>query len=201
MHGIGSVSKVFPAMAAMKLVDRARSISTPARPVSTRISAWPRRNILRSPCACCSIIRRALGDRLSQRFHQRAVPGYAAQVQQSLATQRLKHLPGEMAVYCNDCLTMIEPLVAAVSGRSYTQFVEDEISRRWTRPVVLRWSPSRRARSRQAIQEIAPIPRNTPTPYATGGLYSTPNDMAHLAMMFMNGGRLGMSAFVGIVGG
>ncbi|MCB1823040.1 MAG: beta-lactamase family protein, partial [Candidatus Competibacteraceae bacterium] len=125
-------------------------------------------------------------------FTNAPVPGYAAQVLESLATQRLKHLPGEMAVYCNDCLTMIEPLVAAVSGRPYTQFVAEEIL------APLDMTHSRFALEPFPAGSFAPgytgdraDPQEYTNAYATGGLYSTPNDMAHLAMMFMNGGRYG----------
>ena len=193
MYGIGSVSKVFAAMAAMKLVDQGKiDLDAPlvqylpdfrmAAPEYPQITV---RMLLNHSAGFG-------GTDYRNGFTNALVPGYAAQVLESLATQRLKHLPGEMAVYCNDCLTMIEPLVEAVSGRSYTQFVTDEIL------VPLGMTHSRFA--------LEPFPAGSFAPgytgdradlqeytnaYATGGLYSTPNDMARLAMMFMNGGRLG----------
>ncbi len=53
--------------------------------------------------------------------------GYAAQVRDVLATERLKHAPGEMAVYGSDGFMLIELLVTAVTGQPYTEFVEKEI--------------------------------------------------------------------------
>ena len=193
MYGIGSVSKVFAAMATMKLVDQGKiDLDAPlvqylpdfrmAAPEYPRITV---RMLLNHSAGFG-------GTDYRNAFTNAPVPGYAAQVQQALATQRLKHQPGEMAVYCNDCFTMIEPLVAAVSGRSYTQFVADEIL-----------APLGMIHSRFALEpfpagSFAPgytgdraDPQEYTNAYGTGGLYSTPNDMARLAMMFMNGGRLG----------
>ncbi len=193
MYGIGSVSKVFAAMAAMKLVDQGKiDLDTPlvqylpdfrmAAPEYPQITV---RMLLNHSAGFG-------GTDYRNGFTNAPVPGYAAQVLESLATQRLKHLPGEMAVYCNDCFTMIEPLVAAVSGRSYTQFVADEIL------APLGMTHSRFALEPLPTGSFAPgytgdraDPQEYTNAYATGGLYSTPNDMARLAMMFMNGGRLG----------
>ena len=55
------------------------------------------------------------------------VSGYAAQVQDTLATERLKHKPGEMAAYCSDGFTLVELVTAAIAGHPYTAFVEKEI--------------------------------------------------------------------------
>ncbi len=54
-------------------------------------------------------------------------PGYAAQVRDMLAAERLKHAPGEMSVYGNDGFLLIELLVPAVTGQPYTKFVEQDI--------------------------------------------------------------------------
>jgi CubicO group peptidase (beta-lactamase class C family) len=40
---------------------------------------------------------------------------------------RLKAPPGYMSVYCNDGFTITAALVEAMSGKSYVQFVQDEI--------------------------------------------------------------------------
>ncbi len=193
MFGIGSVSKVFAAMAVMKLVDQGKiDLDTPlvhylpdfrmAVPEYSQITV----RMLLDHSAGFG------GADYRNAFTTAPILDYAAQVQRSLATQRLKHLPGEMAIYCNDCLTMVEPLVAAVSGRSYPQFVADEIL------TPLAMTHSRFALEPFAAGSFAPgysgdraDPQEFTNGYATGGLYSTPSDMAHLAMMFFNGGRYG----------
>ena len=97
-----------------------------------------------------------------------------------------------MAVYCNDGFTLIELLVAAVTGQHYTDFVEKEIL-----------EPLGMNHSRFALEPFdsgsfapgldgagRPEPQEYVNVYASG-LFSTPSDMGRLAMLFLNGGRLG----------
>lgn len=119
------------------------------------------------------------------------IAGYAAQVQQSLANRRLKHGPGEMAAYCNDGFTLIERLVAEVAGAPYVDFVRKEI----LEPLGMK-------RTRFALEPFAPgsfapgldrTGRPEPQEYVNvyaGGLFSTPGEVARLAMMFLNEGQL-----------
>ncbi|WP_167321310.1 serine hydrolase domain-containing protein [Syntrophobacter fumaroxidans] len=118
--------------------------------------------------------------------------GYAAQVRDMLATERLKHAPGEMAVYGNDGFMLVECLVTAVTGQPYTEFVEQEI----LKPLGMN-------HSRFALEPFAPgsfapgldeAGRPEPQEYTniySSGLFSTPSDLGNLAMMFLNGGRRG----------
>ncbi|WP_243438187.1 serine hydrolase domain-containing protein [Fundidesulfovibrio soli] len=119
-------------------------------------------------------------------------PGYAAQVRDMLATERLKHAPGEMAAYGSDGFLLVELLVTALTGRPYTGFVEQEI----LEPLGM--SRSRFARSPFPQGSFAPAldgaGRPEPQEYAniySSGLFSTPGDLGRFAMMFINGGRLG----------
>ena len=114
---------------------------------------------------------------------------YAAQVMQTLANARLKHVPGEMSVYCNDGFTLVELLVQTVTGQTYPQFV--------TQNILL---PLGMTRSRYATEPFeaggfAPgydgntqLPQEFPNIYGSGGLYSTPSEMASLARMLLNQG-------------
>lgn len=119
------------------------------------------------------------------------VAGYAAQVQRSLARQRLKHAPGEMAVYCNDGFTLIERVVAEVTGQSYVDFVRKEIlgplEMRGTRFALERFAPGSFAPGLDGAGR--PEPQEYVNVYA-GGLFSTPREIARLAMMFLNAGQL-----------
>lgn len=118
--------------------------------------------------------------------------GYAAQVRDMLAAERLKHAPGEMAVYGSDGFMLIELLIAALTGQTYTGFVEQEILE------PLKMSHSRFSQAPFHPGDFAPALDETgrpePQEYAniySSGLFSTPGDLARLAMMFINGGRLG----------
>ncbi|WP_243312988.1 serine hydrolase domain-containing protein [Fundidesulfovibrio agrisoli] len=119
-------------------------------------------------------------------------PGYAAQVREMLSAERLKHAPGEMAVYGSDGFLLVEPLVAALTGQTYAGFVGQEIL-----------EPLGMSRSRFALAPFPPggfaptldeAGRPEPQEYAnifSSGLFSTPGELGKLAMMFINGGRLG----------
>lgn len=117
--------------------------------------------------------------------------GYAAQFRDALANERLKHAPGEMSVYCNDGFTLIELVVAAVTGQAFTDFVEKEI----LEPLGMHHSrfalePFESGNFAPALDGAGrPEPQEYVNVYA-GGLFSTPSDMGRLAMMFLNGGRV-----------
>src|SRR5512139_1626207 len=117
--------------------------------------------------------------------------GYAAQLERSLARQRLKHAPGEMAVYCNDGFTLIERVVAEVTGQPYVDFVRKEIleplGMRRTRFALERFAPGSFAPGLDRAGR--PEPQEYVNVYA-GGLFSTPGEIARLAMMFLDDGEL-----------
>jgi CubicO group peptidase (beta-lactamase class C family) len=120
--------------------------------------------------------------------------GSGAQLMETLRGERLKHEPGYLSVYCNDGFTMIENLVEAITGRSYPEFVHNEILAPlgMTRSLFARrtgdLAPGTYAES--YVNGVLMTPEFVNL-YATGGLYSTPSDMARLAMMLMNGGAVG----------
>ena len=117
---------------------------------------------------------------------------YSAQVLETLKTQRLKHAPGYLSVYCNDGFTIVDQLVSAVTGKSYAQFVQDEI-----------FTPLGMNHSRYPLDYFPdgsfakrhegdmPLPQLFVNTFGSGGLYSTPTDMAKIAMMLIGGGKLG----------
>jgi CubicO group peptidase (beta-lactamase class C family) len=119
------------------------------------------------------------------------ISGYATQVRDALATEHLKHAPGEMVVYCNDGFTMIELLIAEVTGQPYTDFVKTEIleplGMRHSRFALERFDPGSFApgldvAGRPEAQEYVNV--------YSGGLFSTPGEFGRLAMMFLNAGSL-----------
>jgi CubicO group peptidase (beta-lactamase class C family) len=119
------------------------------------------------------------------------ISGYAAQVRDQLATERLKHAPGEMAVYCNDGFTLIELVIAEVTGQPYTDFVKKEVleplGMRHSRFAVERFEPDSFA---PGLDDSGrPEPQEYVNVYS-GGLYSTAGDVGRLAMMLLNGGSL-----------
>lgn len=194
LYCIGSASKVVAAVAVMILVDRGQ-IALEA-PLAGYLPGFS----MASPEYGQITVRMLLshasgfpGCDYRNLFTFAPLPAYANQVRETLAGQRLKHRPGETAIYCNDGFTMVDLLVAAVSGKSYPRFVQDEIltplgmghSRFALAPFVTgSYAPAFRA-------DGTPWPQEYTNAYASGGLYTTPGDMARLAMMFINGGTCG----------
>ena len=94
-------------------------------------------------------------------------------------------------MYCNDGFTLAELVVQAVSGKSYAQFVEDELfaplGMDHSAFPVEPYADGTYAHS-YAGDEVRP--RESVNLLAAGGAWSTPSDMARFARMLMNGGVL-----------
>jgi len=193
MFGVGSVSKMFAAVAVMQLVDRGvvdldtplvtylpdfRMASEGYESVTVRMlldhsSGFPgtdyRNADLRSPA-----------------------PAYLDQVLQTLSISRLKAPPGYMSVYCNDGFTIVAALVEAATGTSYVQFVQDEIltplGMANTSYPLATFPAGSYAR---AYAEGAVKPQEFVNTLAAGGLYSTADDLGRVAMMFLGDGAVG----------
>lgn len=190
--GIGSVSKMICAIATMILADR-QKVDLDA-PLTKYVSDFR----MASPEYTQITIRMLLnhssgfpGTEYRNSTTEVPVAGYARQTQETLATARLKHAPGEMAVYCNDGFAMIELVVSAATGKSYVQFVQDEIltplrmdHSGYTLTVFPpgTYAPGYRGAVKQPLECL--------NCYGGGGLYATPSDMGRIAMMLMNGGEL-----------
>jgi len=192
MFGIGSVSKNIAAIAVMKLVDQ--GIIELDTPLVTYLPSFK----MASPEYEKITVRMLLnhsagfpGTDYRNALVRTPFPEYYNQVFQTLSKSRLKAPPGYMSVYCNDCYTMIETLIKAKSGKSYAQFVQDEIlnplNMKNTRyPTNQPFPPD--SSYVKAIKNGLVKPLEFMNGLATGGAYSTSNDMAQIARMFLGGG-------------
>lgn len=194
LFGLASGSKVFAAIATLILVDRGLvDLDTPLvhyvpdfRMADDRYTAITIRMLLSHSSGLPGSDYRN-GSTLVP------VAGHVNQILAASVNHRLKHAPGKTAVYCNDGFSLIELVVEAVSGTAYTDFVYQEI----LRPLGMVHSrfgsetlpPGSYAATLNA--EGKPNPQEYLNIHATGGLYTTPSDMGRLAMMLLNGGRLG----------
>ena len=195
MYGIGSTSKMLATIAVMKLVDQGK-VSLDA-PVADYIRSF----YMLSPEYGQITIRMLLN-------HSSGFPGtdernaettsplkfsFSAQVLETLRNERLKHKPGYLSAYCNDGFTIIEQLVSAVTGKSYFQFMHDEI-----------FAPLGMHNSRYPLdyfpegsfvkrydKDNKALPQLFLNTAGSGGLYSTPTDLAKIAMMIIGKGKLG----------
>jgi CubicO group peptidase (beta-lactamase class C family) len=184
-YGLGSVSKMLATVAVMKLVDRGViSLDTPVYryvPEFTMLSPDYRQITVRMLLDHSSGMP---GSEYADCIGTEYLPGYVDRMMHTLAISRLKTTPGYMSVYCNDGFTMIEKLIPAVTGKSFARFVTDEV----LTPLGMsdtKYPPTRFAR---CYTGSVANPQEMVNTLASGGAYSTPSDMAKLAVMFMNGG-------------
>ena len=193
MFGIGSVSKMLATIAVMKLVDR--GIVDLDTPLVTYLPGFQMAAAGYEKITVRMLLNHSSGfPGTDERniMSRSPVPGYLDQVLQTLSMSRLKAPPGYMSVYCNDGFTITEALVKAMSGKSYVQFVQDEIltplGMTNTRYPLSAFPAGSYAK---AYVKGTVKPQEFVNTFASGGAYSTADDMARIAMMFLNGGRVG----------
>jgi CubicO group peptidase (beta-lactamase class C family) len=96
-----------------------------------------------------------------------------------------------MSVYCNDCFTLAQILVARVSGISFPAYVTQAIlaplGMDHSRYPTTTFAPGATARVYDATTGVTG-PQEYLGLYGSGGLFSTPADMARVASVLMNGG-------------
>ena len=194
IYGIGSTSKMFATVAVMQLVDQ--GLVDLDLPVVQYLPEFT----MQSPQYRQVTVRMLLdhssgfpGSAYANAFTTVPYDRYAQGVMANLARSSLKHTPGAMSVYCNDCFTVAGELVAAVSGMSFTAYVDQEI----LAPLGMSESeyitgalPPAGTVAR-VVRNGKDMPFEVTNVYASGGLMSTPTDMAAFARMLMAGGALG----------
>src|SRR5437867_5668889 len=193
MFGTGSVSKMFAAIAVMKLVDR--GVVDLDTPLVTYLPAFRMAGAGYEKITVRMLLNHSSGfpgtDYRNADIRS-PVPGYLDQVLQTLSMSRLKAPPGYMSVYCNDGFTITAALVQAMSGKSYVQFVQDEIltplGMANTRYPLSAFPAGSYAK---AYVKGEAKPQEFVNTLASGGVYSTADNMARIAMMFLSGGRVG----------
>ncbi len=191
--GIGSVSKMFAAVAVMKLVDR--GVINLDAPLVTYLPSFRMVSPGYEKITVRMLINHSSGFPGTDYHNAESyspTPGYLNQVLQTLSMARLKAPPGAMSVYCNDGFTVTEALIQATTGKSYTEFVQDEIltplGMANTRFTLSQFPAGSYAKT--YVDGVAQ-PQEFVSVYASGGVHSTANDMGRLAMMFLGGGAAG----------
>ena len=190
--GIGSTSKMFAAAAVMQLVERGLvELDAPmVRYVPSFRMADPRYTNI----TVRMLLNHASGlpgSNYRDIFTFKPLPGYSDQVLAALAEERLKAAPGYMEVYCNDGFTLVEILVKAVTGKSYAEYVQAAIFD----PLGMKHSayteaPFADGTYAKFYSSGIAQPEEFVGAQASGGLYTTPTDLAAFARMFLNRGAL-----------
>lgn len=116
-------------------------------------------------------------------------PDYAKDTMEALVQSRMKHEPGELAMYCNDGFTMVEPLVKQLTGLTYPEFVRREIFA----PLAMNLSgyalaPAAEGTFVHPYDKGQRQSQELPANYASGGMVSTPTDLLKLARLLLDEG-------------
>lgn len=188
LYNIGSVSKVYCAAAAMKLVDDGKiKLDDPVVSYLPEFKMEDERNK--------DITVRMLLN------HASGIPGtsYAIglsygqydtrmyeKVYNSMEKSSLKAEPDEFSVYCNDGFMLAEMLVAKVSGMTYSEFMEKNIL-----------APIGAASSGFADRDFAPgsyavqgtLPHEFPNVMGSGGISTNIADLCKFGQLFLNRGQ------------
>jgi CubicO group peptidase (beta-lactamase class C family) len=187
-YGIGSVSKMFGAVAVMKLVEEGKiDLDTPLTYYIPEFRMADERYKQITPKMLLNHSSGIMGTTLHNSFlHGDSDTSYHDTFLDQLAKQELKAAPGDYSVYCNDGFTLAEILVEQVSGMSFSEFIQKEISE----PLGL----SNTTTPRDKLDEnlLAPIyfgshqiPYTNCNPLASGGIYGTSKDLVKFSTIFM----------------
>lgn len=192
IYGIGSVSKMFCTAAVMKLVDEGKvNLDTP---VTKYISDFSMLDERYKKITTKMLLNHSSGL-MGTTFHNGFLFGngdtsFHDNFLKELKSQRLKADPGEYSVYCNDGFTLAEILVERVSGMSFSDYIEKEISK----PLGL--NNTLTPQNNLMEKSLAPVYFGGYTlPYvncqtlASGGIYGTPDDLCRFSQIFMKDGK------------
>jgi CubicO group peptidase (beta-lactamase class C family) len=193
LFGIGSTSKMFAAAAVMQLAER--GLVELDAPLAGYVPSFRMSDPRYTNITVRMLLNHASGlpgSNYRNTFTFQPIPGYADNVLAALAEERLKAAPGYMEVYCNDGFTLVEILVQAVTGQSYAEYVQAAIfdPLGMTHSAYTETPFPDGAYAKFYLSGIAQ-PEEFVGAKATGGLYTTPTDLAAFARMFLNRGALG----------
>ena len=187
---IGSVSKLMATLAVMILRDRGQlALDQPVvelLPAFSMLSPGFTRITVRHLVSHASGVP---GTNERNLFGFVPVPDYAQDTLYALSQSHLKHEPGELAVYCNDGFTLVEPLVRALTGKSFTGFVQEEIFD--PLGMSLTGYPTAFLAEGSFVHPYdhgRRLPQEMAAAHATGGAFSTPGDLMKLARLFLDQG-------------
>ncbi len=190
MYGIGSVSKVFTAAAAMKLVEE--GMLDLDEPLTTYIPdftmADPRyreitpRMLLNHSAGLMGMTDNnawLMGDNDTYN-HDHFL--------ELLQTQTLKHDPGAISIYCNDGLTLAEILIERVSGVSFTEFIAQNFLQKLGLEQI---KTTQSAFDRDTLAAVYigsnEMKAENLNVIGSGGMYASMEDLCKYATIFMDG--------------
>jgi CubicO group peptidase (beta-lactamase class C family) len=191
MYGIGSISKIFTTTAVMQLVEQGKvNLDTPVVTYIPEFTMADSRYVDITVRMLLNHSSGLMGSTLgnSLLFKDTDFNTYKTLLK-TLSTSRLKANPGAYSVYCNDGFTLAELLVEKVSGLTFTDYINKNI----TTPLGIKntKTPLDLFERVQLAGTYAPIYK-FPLPFESlnmigaGGIYSTAENLCRFSEIFMN---------------
>lgn len=190
MYGIGSTSKMMLTTAVMKLVDEGKvNLDTPIVNYIPDFNMKDKRYQQITPRMLLNHSSGLLGTSSNSAILFGDNDTYAHDtLLEQLANQNLKADPGAYSVYSNDGFTLAEILVERVSGMSFTTFMHRYI----TEPLDMNNTQtpqdqvdlSQMAATYSATNAKQQLPLETTNMIASGGIYSTAEDLVKFSRIF-----------------
>ncbi|SMF84802.1 CubicO group peptidase, beta-lactamase class C family [Paenibacillus uliginis N3/975] len=189
IYGIGSTSKMVLAASVMKLVDDGKvDLDMPVVKYIPDFKMKDNRYTQITPRMLLNHSSGLLGTSGSNAALYGDHDTYAHDTfLEQLATQSLKADPGAFSVYCNDGFTLAEILVERVSGMGFTAFIH----KYFTEPLDMTHTatpqdlidPAKMAGIYSPLYE-GQLPQENINIIASGGIYSTAEDLAKFSQIF-----------------
>lgn len=190
MYGIGSISKMFTTAAIMKLTEE--GVLDLDTPVVKYIPEFTMADERYKDITARMLVNHSsglMGGTISDALmYGDKDTSYHDDFLDSLKTQRLIADPGAYSVYCNDGFTLAEILIEKVSGKSFTQYMKDEVetplglNNTKTPQDQFQWS--RLAGIFQGNGTKA-LPADVLSAIGAAGMYSTAEDLCRFSQAFM----------------
>lgn len=191
IYGIGSVSKVYVTTAVMQLVDQGK-VELDA-PITEYIPGFTMADERYKDITVRMLMNHTSGIMGSywtnMVLYDDCDMSYKDNTLRLFSTQRLKADPGKYAAYCNDGFTLLELIVEEVSGMSYTEYVDKNISAK----IGAEHTGTPENLFRDPMQTEVVVGSNIPVDYnycmalGSGGIESTATEVARFGSTFFTG--------------
>lgn len=189
IYGVGSISKVFTTVAVMQLVEQGKVNLD--YPVTTYIDDFKMADARYRDITVGMLLNHSSGllgsTLINSQFYGDNDHSTYDNFLELLSTQRLKADPGAFSVYCNDGFTLAELLVERVSGKTFTEYLEEYISK----PMSLHdtKTPMDNINDSQMAGiynpgSLSALPYETLMMIGAGGIYSTAADLCRFSRAF-----------------
>jgi CubicO group peptidase (beta-lactamase class C family) len=125
---MGSIAKLFPAIAALQLGEQGKLDLD--KPVTDYLPKFRMRDARYKKITIRTLLNHSSGmpgTNYADIIGSRKDPDYVAKTLALLRNSDLKSNPGDINVYCNDCFTVAQAVVARRSNMSFASYVNDNI--------------------------------------------------------------------------